>query len=138
MKRVLLAIALACWFSAPVSAEIRILRDPGGQIGPYLEKLASWDASGESIIVDGPCLSACTLVLGVIPHERVCATRRARFGFHAAWRPMGIYRVRSNNGTALLMKIYPPRVKAWIKKRGGLNGKMIFARGSEIGVRPCR
>ena len=32
-------------------------------------------------MIDGRCLSACTLVRGVIPRERICVTRRARLGF---------------------------------------------------------
>ncbi len=35
-------------------------------------------------MIDGPCLSACTLVLMTIPEERICVTRRAVLGFHAA------------------------------------------------------
>ena len=40
--------------------------------------------SGERVVIDGPCLSACTLVLMTIPEERICVTRRAVLGFHAA------------------------------------------------------
>ncbi len=35
-------------------------------------------------MIDGPCLSACTLVLMTVPEERICVTRRAVLGFHAA------------------------------------------------------
>ena len=62
-------------------------RRRGGQIGPYLEILAALRNSGERVVIDGPCLSACTLVLGVIPRDRICVTARARLGFHAAWHP---------------------------------------------------
>jgi hypothetical protein len=34
-------------------------------------------ATGERIIIDGPCLSACTLLTGIVPRNRV-------LGFHAA------------------------------------------------------
>ena len=36
---------------------MRITSDPGGQIGPYLENLASLRNSGEHVVIDGPCLS---------------------------------------------------------------------------------
>jgi hypothetical protein len=68
-------------------AVVRIKADPGGQIGPYLENLAALRSSGERVIIDGPCISACTMVLGVIPRDRICVTTRARLGFHAAWHP---------------------------------------------------
>ena len=40
--------------------------------------------SGERVVIDGPCLSACTLVLSTVPSNRICVTRRAVLGFHAA------------------------------------------------------
>ena len=63
---------------------MRIAEDRGGQIGQYLQAFNTLRSSGERVIVDGNCLSACTLVLGLVPRERICATQRARFGFHAA------------------------------------------------------
>jgi hypothetical protein len=119
--------------ATPSSAAVRIIGDPGGQIGPYLERLAAWRASGQDVIIDGPCLSACTLLLGVIPRERICVTHRARLGFHAAWRPDQNGRpVRSNGGTQLLMKIYPRHIRAWLAKRGGLSARMIYLHGREL------
>ncbi len=40
----------------------------------YLQTFACWRSSGEHVVIDGNCLSACTLVLGLIPRERICAT----------------------------------------------------------------
>ena len=78
----------------------------GGQIGPYLDRLSVLRNSGERVIIDGPCLSACTMVLGVIPRDRICVTRRARLGFHAAWNPGTDGRpVPNRDGTQLLMSI---------------------------------
>ena len=69
------------------SATMRISEDRGGQIGHYLQTFASLRSSGENVVVDGNCLSACTLVLGLVPREKICATQHARVGFHAAWMP---------------------------------------------------
>ncbi len=38
-------------------------------------------------MIGGACLSACTLVLGIVPRSKICVTRRATLGFHAAWMP---------------------------------------------------
>jgi hypothetical protein len=115
------------------SAEVRIQRDFGGQIGPYLHKYAVMREAGQRVVIDGPCLSACTLALAVIPRERICMTPNAVLGFHAAWMPGTDGRpVKSNGGTRLLMAVYPPKVRAWIQRRGGLNGKTIFLRGREL------
>jgi hypothetical protein len=112
---------------------VRIKADPGGQIGPYLENLVALRSSGERVIIDGPCLSACTMVLGVIPRERICVTSRARLGFHAAWRPDGNGRpVTSAVATKLLMEIYPEDVRVWLAKQGGLSPRMKFLAGPEL------
>lgn len=112
---------------------VRIKEDPGGQIGPYLESLVALRDSGERVIIDGPCLSACTMIVGVIPPERLCATPRARLGFHAAWHPGENGRqVTSKAATKLLMDIYPERVRHWIKERGGLSPRMMYLSGREL------
>ena len=123
------------------SAAVRITGDNGGQIGPYLEQLMAIRESGQQVIIDGPCLSACTLVLGVIPRERICVTRRARLGFHAAWHHGENGRPATNRGgTQLLMAVYPANVKSWIAKRGGLTREMKYLSGSELAsmYRTCR
>src|ERR1700675_1323676 len=111
----MMSTAVMAFTTLPASATMRITSDPGGQIGPYLENLASLRSSGEHVVIDGPCLSACTMVLGVIPRDHLCVTSRARLGFHAAWRPNEFGRqVVSPDGTELLMTEYPPQVRDWI------------------------
>ena len=110
ISAVVIGAVLAAASVPPASAAMRIVGDGGGQIGPYLERLAALRSSGEQVVIDGPCLSACTLVLGVIPRERICVTRRARLGFHAAWHPgENGQPTPSQGGTKLLMEIYPAR-----------------------------
>src|SRR6266550_2950639 len=84
---VVFGAVLAVLSISSASATVRIVSDAGGQIGPYLENLVAIRGSGERVVIDGPCLSACTMILGVIPHERICVTPRAKLGFHAAWNP---------------------------------------------------
>src|SRR5881396_3513239 len=126
--------AVAAALTIPsASAAVRISGDVGGQIGPYLEHLVALRSSGERVIIDGPCLSACTMVLGVIPKNRICVTPRARFGFHAAWHPGDNGRpITSRAATQLLMDIYPENVRSWIKERGGLTPRMMFLTGREL------
>ena len=126
------AIMLASGISS-ASATMLISEDRGGQIGQYLQAFASLRSSGENVVIDGNCLSACTLVLGLIPRERICATSRARLGFHAAWMPDDSGRpVTSPMGTQALWNIYPHRVRSWIGRHGGLTRKMLFLQGNEL------
>jgi hypothetical protein len=132
--------AMAALTATAAHSTVRIVSDPGGQIGPYLENLHALRDSGQKVIIDGPCLSACTMVLGVIPYERICVTPRARLGFHAAWNTGSNGRpVTSKAATKLLMDVYPERVRAWIKEKGGLTPKMMVLSGGELTAmyRPC-
>jgi hypothetical protein len=129
----LLAVVLAASTVSSASAAVRIAGDVGGQIGPYLETLVALRSSGEKVIIYGPCLSACTMILGVIPRERICVTSRARLGFHAAWHPGENGRaVTSRGGTQLLMDVYPQQVRRWIARRGGLTSRMMYLYGREL------
>jgi hypothetical protein len=139
-RGLVLGAALLATGVTSAAGEVRIAEDRGGQIGKYLQAFASMRSSGERVVIDGNCLSACTLVLGVIPRSRMCATERARFGFHAAWMPDGNGRpVTSNMGTRALWKIYPAPVQQWINRHGGLSRKMIFLQGEDLAaiVAPC-
>jgi hypothetical protein len=112
---------------------MRISDDTGGRIGTYVEAFAAVRSSGERVVIDGLCLSACTLVLGIVPRDRICVTRKALLGFHAAWMPGPAGRpVHSAPGTQALWEVYPQHVRRWINSRGGLSQKMIFLRGREL------
>ena len=140
----LLAIVLAAALSvlvSPVQAEVRILSSPGGQVGPFLDLFEEVRASGERVVIDGPCLSACTLVLSMIPSERICVTRRAIFGFHAARsidRRGKTY--AEPEASQLVLEAYPAPVRIWIQRRGGLTSRLLLLRGRELMTmyRPCR
>jgi len=133
LAAVLFGAALAALTASVAQSAVRIKEDPGGQIGPYLESLVALRDSGERVIIDGPCLSACTMIVGVIPPERLCATSRARLGFHAAWHPGENGRqVTSKAATKLLMDIYPEEVRSWIARRGGLSPRMKYLAGREL------
>lgn len=67
----IVAGALASVFSTlfiagSASADVRILNDPGGEVSSYLRTFYEVRASGERIVIDGPCLSACTLLTGIV------------------------------------------------------------------------
>lgn len=124
-------VALAGVTSA--SAAVRIHSDPGGRIDQYLQKYSQMRASGERVIVDGNCNSACTLLLGALPRNHICVTDQASLGFHAAWEPDAQGRpVQSRAWTRVLWRNYPAPIRSWISRHGGLTPHMIFLKGSEL------
>ncbi len=119
---------------------VRIAEDRGGRIGTYVDKYQSLRNSGETVVIDGLCASACTIVLGAVPRERICVTPRATLGFHAAWDLGANGRAVTNpEATQMLYSMYPSHVRRWISKRGGLTRNMIFLRGRQLmGMyKPC-
>ena len=124
------ATALSTSFA---SATMLITADRGGLIIDYVERFLEARASGEPVVIDGPCLSACTLVVGVLPRGQVCATPKAVLGFHAAWRPTaGGGRVGSYAATRAMMDVYPADLRSWIGRHGGLTPRLIVLRGREL------
>jgi len=137
----LLAAALWAFATLLARAEVRILASPGGQVGPFIDLFDQVRASGERVVIDGPCLSACTLVLSVVPHDHICVTRRAVLGFHAARsvdRRGKIY--AEPEASRLVLEAYPGPVQDWIARRGGLTSRLLLLRGRELTAmyRPCR
>jgi hypothetical protein len=128
-------VAAAALFVAilPARAEIRILASPGGAVGPFLEMFERVRQSGERVVIDGPCLSACTLVLMTIPEERICVTRRAVLGFHAARSMDRRGRMYAEpEASRDVQAAYPPPVRDWIARRGGLTSRLLLLRGREL------
>ena len=118
----------------PARADIRIKASPGGDVVTYLQFFAVIEKSGERVVLDGPCFSACTLVLSAIPADRICVTPRAVLGFHAAQLlDLGNRRrYPAAEATQLLASTYPAPVRNWIDQHGGLSGKILLLRGREL------
>jgi hypothetical protein len=108
-------------------AEYRITRDHGGFVEDYKARYARIRDSGERVVIDGVCNSACTLVLGIVPLSRICATPKASLGFHQAYYDkvwtFGL-KITSDAGTEELLSYYPQPVRDWINRNGGLTPEM--------------
>ncbi len=133
VKTALIAGTLVALTSLPVQAEVRILSSPGGEVGPFLDLFEQVRNSGERVVIDGPCLSACTLVLDLVPRDRICVTRRAVLGFHAARSVDRVGRVYAEpEASELVLAAYPAPVRNWISRRGGLTSRLLLLRGREL------
>lgn len=131
--KVILVTAALFAASAPARAEVRILASPGGQVGPFLDLFDRVRSSGERVVIDGPCLSACTLVLSTVPSERICVTRRAVLGFHAARSIDRSGRIYAEpEASQAVLEAYPAAVRNWISRRGGLTSRLLLLRGREL------
>lgn len=121
--RTLLFISILL-FSTSANATIRISEmDQGGSVDTYLMFWKNIAQTDENVVVDAPCISACTFFLGIIPEDRVCITSRASLGVHEI-----------NDGhtsmpafsSAFYRWLYPIWVQQWIKDHGGLSEEPIY------------
>ena len=117
---------------ASALATVKISDDRGGQIGDYLAKYHALRENGERVMIDGTCASACTMLLGVIPRNRICVTPRAVLAFHSAWTPTSEGEQISSAGNYYLWSNYPPAVRKWIIQHGGLHSRIIYLSGAEL------
>jgi hypothetical protein len=131
--KAIIITATLCAAIVPVRAEVRILASPGGQVGPFLDLFDRVRESGERVVIDGPCLSACTLVLSSVPSERICVTRRAVLGFHGARSVDRRGRMYAEpEASKAVLDAYPAAVRGWISRRGGLTSRLLLLRGREL------
>jgi hypothetical protein len=126
-------LILICLMGVSPALAERISDDTGGLIDTYVQKFSRMRDTGERIVVDGRCLSACTLVLSLVPHERICVTQNAVFGFHSAWS----YDAQGGEAldqkaTRALWDMYPQPIQQWIRANGGLHQKLIYLRGRQL------
>jgi hypothetical protein len=127
--------ALASAFIATAAfAEVHIIDDPGGEVSEYVQAFEKLRKAGERLVIDGPCLSSCTLFTGIIPRDHVCVTHRAVLGFHAAsyFDDAQQTLVPNRQGTEALLRLYPPEIRDWIDRHGGLKPDYIALRGEEL------
>ena len=125
-------VSTALTVTSAFATEI-ISDDIGGKMREYTMHFRQLRDSGEPVVVAGTCVSACTMVLGLVPSDRICATHNAVLGFHAAWMfDNSGKRVVSPSGTEDLMRTYPAPLRAWIVRHGGLTQKMIYLRGHDL------
>ncbi len=134
LVRAILALAL---LSTQAAAEQVTIRDDyGGVVVDYLKRLDTWEREKKRLVIEGVCESACTLYLS---SPNTCVKRTARLGFHA---PRG---GETNEidaaAAAYMLNSYPPKVRAWVKKHGGLqNDGLVYLEGADMvrRVKMCR
>ena len=143
MRLWVLPLVMLPLLATPGRADLRITRDHGGYVTEYKAKYERIRDRRERVIIDGICNSACTMVFGIVPMNKICVTPRASLGFHQAYYDKAFtfgIKVTSLGGTSDLMGYYPRPVKDWIARNGGLTPEMKKIRnGVELWkmVDPC-
>ena len=125
------AVLMMCTQS--VTATVTINNDSGGHIGTYINRYKALRMSGDRVVVDGTCASACSMLLGVIPRNRICVTPSAVFEFHTAWDLSSTgEQVPNAAGNRILWSNYPADIRSWIEHHGGLGAQIISLSGATL------
>jgi len=109
----------------------------GGRLLEFAEKYNDIEERGGRVVIDGLCISACTLVLGLVTLDRVCATPRGVFAFHSAT----VNDQFSLDGTGILWAMMPEQVREFFRQQGWAgpdqeHEHLIFADATRF-VQPC-
>jgi hypothetical protein len=110
-----------------------ITYSPGGSIGLFIAEFTQIAQLGIPVVIDGPCLSACTMATSL---PNVCATPRGVLGFHQGFvfDPWG-RRHASREGTAAMAQHWSPAAQQWVAHHHlTLNIKLVKA--TDL-VKPC-
>ena len=125
----------------PALADVRIENSTGGVVSNFLDMFQVLRRSGQRVVIDGPCYSACTLVLSAIPRDRICVTRRAVLGFHAPKLvdAYGQEYPAPEATTRVVAAAYPAAIRHWISRHGGLREQILDLQGPELSAMypPC-
>jgi hypothetical protein len=118
-------LASFLFFAPPVAnAEtVQIIDDRGGLIIAYQMQWAMLAPQSVNVQIKGHCVSACTILLGYIPRERICVSSGASLGFHLA-TPAFV--------TEDLLRVYPLDIRLWIEQHGGLTHQIIWLQAPDI------
>jgi hypothetical protein len=118
--------------------------EPGGIVGEHLRRWMKLASSGDDVEIRGPCYSACTLIVGYVPKERLCFGDYASLNFHHAGSTLSA--ADAVAATRHMFSLYPREIREWISKQGGAEHLPMFFMGWwtleaedlwEMGYRRC-
>lgn len=141
LKSLITALAILLSPLAAEARNVRVTLDFGGSIAEYYRTYTDHRNSGDVIVIDGYCISACTVALALLPPHQVCVTPYAMFGFHSAWYGSESAPQFSLEGTQFMWQIYPEYIREILREKGW-NGdtehqNLIYLPGSRTRIRPC-
>ena len=135
--KLIFAVSIVVAATIPATANLVIKYNPGGVVEEFIRAVETYRMRRESIVVDGPCMSACVLTLSLARDGLMCATPRASFHFHSAFSgPPGTPGWDEDGGyNAVMMGEVPESVADYVRDHGGLSHKWIVLSGREMASR---
>jgi hypothetical protein len=110
------------WTAKQCPIACRVRYSPGGWIDDFKKSALQLKADGRTLIIDGQCISACT-VAADLARPNVCITPRASFRFHRtyAWDMATLCFLGRDDA----YEDYSADIGGWIRAHGGFPGKTL-------------
>jgi hypothetical protein len=123
-RQFLLVAILFLTASAARAETIDVSDFQGGLLSTYQTQWSTTPAArGVKVRIVGPCVSACTILVGYIPRNNICVMPSAYLGFH--WATTDFH-------TQGMWSVYPPDIRQWISQHGGLTSQMLWLQAPSI------
>lgn len=123
VRQLLLAAILSLGVSVARAEIVDVSDDHGGLLSAYQTQWALFAARRVDVRIVGPCVSACTVLIGYIPRQHICVAPGGYLGFH--WATAGF-------ATQELWTAYPSEIRLWISQHGGLSDQMLWLQAPTI------
>lgn len=127
--------------SSGAASALVVKRDMGGPVSERIALIRDLSARQVEVRIEGTCVSACTLLLGV---PTACVSPNASLGFHGpSTRHRGLPLVREEfeRVSAQMASFYPPKISRWFMETARMKtGNYIVISGNQaiaMGARPC-
>jgi len=91
--------------------------EPGGELSAHVARWQALAQSDDDVEIRGPCDSACTLIMGYVPTERLCFGEYASLRFHPVRD--AITDTPLEKSTKWMINSYPQDIRLWIESKGG-------------------
>jgi hypothetical protein len=119
MKAKILIALAGVLLASPAYAGVTVLHfEKGGVIDDHRVRWRALAESGDAVQVRGRCQSACTLITGYIPRDRICFDEHAELAFHMPYNRDTL--VTSPDAARSMFEQYPKEIQGWIDERGGV------------------
>jgi hypothetical protein len=103
----------------PIRHKTVMSTERGGKLDEHWNRFKALYLSGHEIEVRGRCPSACTLITGVIPKDRLCFAEGSNLMFH--WARTALTEGRNDwQGTTWMLDHIAPDLREWIEAMGGI------------------
>jgi hypothetical protein len=123
VRQLLLAAILSLGVSVARAEIVDVSDNHGGLLSAYQTQWALFAARRVDVRIVGPCVSACTVLIGYIPRQHICVAPGGYLGFH--WTTAGF-------ATQELWSAYPSDIRLWISQHGGLSDQMLWLQAPSI------